>query len=156
MKLSQNQKIGITIAALVLLGATIYYFTRPKKDEEQKDEKEDKAVKDAYSSLLFETNKDVIKPSSYPALDEVVEVLNSNPDWKLELIGHTDNVGDAEFNLVLSAKRAVSVKKYLVSKGISERRITATGKGMLEPIASNDTEEGRSKNRRVDFNIIKA
>jgi outer membrane protein OmpA-like peptidoglycan-associated protein len=77
------------------------------------------------------------------------------PTWKLQIIGHTDNKGSEEYNLDLSTRRANSVKKYLISKGVNQDIITSEGKGETEPIDTNDTEQGREKNRRVEFIIIK-
>lgn len=122
-----------------------------------KNDKVDKILKDAYSNLTFEIAKATIKPTSFPFLDEIVTVM-ADPDaaqWKLEIKGHTDNVGDDEYNQKLSQMRADAVKKYLVSKGLLETRITAQGFGEKMPIASNDTKEGREKNRRVEFIVIK-
>ena len=75
--------------------------------------------------------------------------------WKLEIKGHTDNVGSESYNQKLSEERANSVKTYLISKGIEGSKITSSGFGLSKPIASNDTADGRAKNRRVEFIIIK-
>lgn len=116
--------------------------------------KETKVLKDAYDNLQFETGKAVIKNFSKPYLDELANVLNET-NWTLLLIGHTDNVGSDSDNLILSKKRAEAVKNYLVSKGIADVRITTIGKGESEPLVSNETEQGREKNRRVEFLITK-
>jgi outer membrane protein OmpA-like peptidoglycan-associated protein len=88
-------------------------------------------------------------------LDLVVALLKSNPKVKIELSGHTDNRGIPGQNLKLSQARVEKVKDYLVSKGISKNRITGKGYGGAKPIASNDTEETRLLNRRVEFTILK-
>ena len=88
-------------------------------------------------------------------MDELSDVLKQEPLWTLKIIGHTDNVGADDFNSELSKRRADSVRKYLVSKGVAEINITTEGKGETTPIASNDTEQGREKNRRVEFVITK-
>ncbi len=105
-------------------------------------------------NIFFDLGSDRIRPSSYAELDEVVKFMKENPGIKVEIAGHTDNIGSREFNLSLSQKRAENVANYLISKGISRDRIVAKGYGFDKPIASNDTEEGRAKNRRVEFKII--
>jgi len=80
--------------------------------------------------------------------------MQENASYKLEINGHTDNKGDAVKNKELSQKRADAVKKYITTKGISENRMTANGFGDTQPIADNKTEEGKAKNRRVEFKVI--
>jgi OOP family OmpA-OmpF porin len=116
--------------------------------------KETKVLKDAYNNLQFETGKAIILDISKPYLDELANVLKET-NWTLNLIGHTDNVGSDADNLILSKKRAEAVKIYLISKGIADVRINATGKGEAEPLVSNETLQGREKNRRVELIIIK-
>lgn len=108
----------------------------------------------ALKGVQFETAKDVILTSSYPVLNEVVSVLIKNPEYKLSIEGHTDNVGEDQANLSLSEKRATAVLNYLSSKGISKERMTSKGFGETQPKALNDTEEGKAINRRVEFNIV--
>jgi OOP family OmpA-OmpF porin len=103
----------------------------------------------------FDTAKWAIKPAGFQYLDEVVNVLKSNPDIKVEIQGHTDNRGAAEFNMMLSAKRANAVLEYLVNQGIAPDRLTAVGYGLTQPAASNATPEGRAQNRRVELKPIK-
>jgi len=98
----------------------------------------------------FDFNKAIIKQGYDKDIDDLVQVMKDNPDLKVVIEGHTDNVGTAEFNKELSQKRADAVKQYMVEKGIDANRITAKGFGFDRPIASNDTEEGRQKNRRVE------
>lgn len=105
--------------------------------------------------VLFEQGKTVLLPQSYPELDLVIAFLKSNPKVKIELSGHTDNRGIPGQNLKLSQARVEKVKSYLVSKGIDKKRITGKGYGGTRPIASNDTEETRLLNRRVEFTILK-
>ena len=102
-------------------------------------------------NVLFDTNKDVIKPAAYPLLDDVVMIFEKNPSMKVEIQGHCDNRGAAAYNMDLSLRRANSIKKYLISKGISESRLTAKGFGFTRPVGSNETEQGRSMNRRVEL-----
>jgi outer membrane protein OmpA-like peptidoglycan-associated protein len=88
-------------------------------------------------------------------LDDVATVMSENPHYHYNIQGHTDNRGKDEYNLKLSAKRARKVKEYLVLKGVDSNILTTEGLGSLQPIASNDTKEGRLLNRRVVFEIIK-
>ena len=105
--------------------------------------------------VLFEQGKTTLLAQSYPELDLVIAFLKSNPKVRIELSGHTDNRGIPGQNLKLSQARVEKVKSYLVSKGIEKRRITGKGYGGSRPIASNDTEETRLLNRRVEFTIKK-
>jgi outer membrane protein OmpA-like peptidoglycan-associated protein len=79
----------------------------------------------------------------------------ANPEVSVVITGHTDNVGSQKYNQALSLKRAQSVKNWLVEKGIASKRMRTVGRGMNEPIASNDTEEGRLQNRRMEFYVEK-
>lgn len=108
----------------------------------------------AIKGVLFNSGSADIKKESLSVLDQVVTVLSGHLNYKLNVNGHTDNLGDAAENLALSQDRAASVKKYLVSKGLAESRIVATGYGDTKPIADNATAEGKGKNRRVEFRII--
>jgi outer membrane protein OmpA-like peptidoglycan-associated protein len=111
-------------------------------------------LKTAFDNLEFESAKDVIFESSKPSLNELAEVLKKKTTWKLEIAGHTDNVGDDNGNLVLSKKRAEALKAYLVSQGVEEARLRTLYFGETKPIATNDTPEGRQKNRRVEMKIV--
>ncbi len=105
--------------------------------------------------IYFEFNKATIKPESYPILDSAAQILKDNPKIKVEIQGHTDNVGSAEYNKKLSLRRAQAVVNYFVQKhGIDIKRLRAVGYGEEKPIADNATEEGRALNRRVEFVII--
>jgi OmpA-OmpF porin, OOP family len=106
-------------------------------------------------NVLFAQAKTDILPESYPELDLVVNFLKANPNVRIELMGHTDGRGVHADNVKLSQQRVNRVKEYLVSKGIESRRITGKGFGGSKPIASNDTEESRRMNRRVEFVIRK-
>lgn len=110
-------------------------------------------LKTAFDNLEFEKLKDVISSSSFASLDELAEVMNKKPNWFLHISGHTDNGGDDQSNLILSKKRAESVKNYLVSKGVKEAQLKTFYYGESKPIATNDTEAGRQKNRRVEMEI---
>jgi OOP family OmpA-OmpF porin len=103
--------------------------------------------------VTFEFNKARLRPDSKTVLDTVVEILKRYPDMQVELAGHTDNVGSDEYNQKLSEKRAEAVRQYLVDAGIPSGNMTSAGYGEKEPIETNDTEEGRELNRRVELRI---
>jgi outer membrane protein OmpA-like peptidoglycan-associated protein len=106
--------------------------------------------------IQFKTGSAEILPESFGLLDEIVEVLKANPQIQLvQVEGHTDSTGGAAINRKLSNDRAAAVRAYLVKKGIAGKRLVAKGFGPDRPIASNDTDEGREQNRRVEFNIVK-
>jgi outer membrane protein OmpA-like peptidoglycan-associated protein len=102
--------------------------------------------------IYFDFDKDTIKPESEPVLKEIVKAMTDNPDWKLRVDGHTDNIGGDAHNLDLSKRRAASVKSALVERyHISADRLTTNGFGASSPIDRNDTLEGRARNRRVEL-----
>jgi len=107
----------------------------------------------ALNGIEFETGSAIIKPSSYPILNKVADLILQNKDWNVEIQGHTDSSGKEDDNQRLSQQRAQSVKAYLISKGVDGNQLTATGFGSSKPIASNSTAAGRAKNRRVVFNV---
>jgi len=102
-------------------------------------------------NVLFDFDKDVIKPAAFAQLDAVYEILEKNPAMSVELQGHTDNIGTKKYNMGLSLRRANSVAKYLQDKGISRDRLATTGFGFDKPVALNSTDFGRSLNRRVEI-----
>ena len=101
--------------------------------------------------IYFDTGSATIKPESEPALAEVVKLLSGSPELKVYVVGHTDNVGTLESNLKLSADRAASVVKTLAARGVAASRLKSAGVGPYSPLASNDTDGGKAKNRRVEF-----
>ncbi|MEQ1517947.1 MAG: OmpA family protein, partial [Usitatibacteraceae bacterium] len=101
--------------------------------------------------INFDTNKSDIKPDSQGTVAEVAKLLKSQAALKISIEGHTDNVGQAPANKVLSENRAKSVMKALVAQGIGANRLSAVGYGQEKPVADNRTEEGRAKNRRVEL-----
>lgn len=109
----------------------------------------DKAI--VLKNVLFETGAAILLPASFPELDVVADYLFRTPIVKLEVSGHTDNIGNAEQNLMLSEKRAKAVMDYLVSKSIDPGRISHKGYGSTKPIADNSSEDGRKQNRRVEL-----
>lgn len=125
--------------------------TIPNKGCPDIKEEEKQALKEAFDNLLFESGKAIIKSSSFPSLNKLAEVMRNNENTVLKIEGHTDNVGSDENNQQLSDNRSHAVEKYLISKGIDASRITAAGFGESRPVATNDTPQGRKKNRRVEF-----
>ncbi|MES2138849.1 MAG: OmpA family protein [Bacteroidota bacterium] len=108
----------------------------------------------ALKGIQFETGKDIIKKTSFTILDKVVDVMKTNPSYKLKIEGHTDDQGDDSKNMALSQKRADAVKAYLVKNGIdSSRVLSSTGFGETKPIGDNKTATGRAENRRVEFKV---
>ena len=108
----------------------------------------------ALQGIQFESGKDVLKSSSYKVLDEIVTILKENPEYSIDVCGHTDSSGNADKNLILSQKRADAVKKYFTDREIDEARINAVGYGINKPVADNNTAAGRAKNRRVEFKVV--
>ena len=106
-------------------------------------------------TVYFETNKAVIKPVSFPLLDEVAQVLIDNPEIHVRVEGHTDARGGDDFNMGLSEARASAVENYLVARGVAAERMESQGLGETKPIADNRTRSGRAQNRRVEFVITK-
>ena len=106
-------------------------------------------------NVLFERGTTSMIGNSTDDLQEVISLMQENPNMQIELSGHTDNTGRPDLNLLLSQDRADAVKKYLVEQGISEERVIAKGYGGSRPIASNNVEEERRKNRRVEFTVIR-
>ena len=107
-----------------------------------------------FDDLEFRTAKAIILDKSKPALEELSKVLQEKDDWRLEISGHTDNVGSAVSNMALSKKRAESVAKFLMEHGVEESHLIVKYFGETVPIADNNTAEGRQKNRRVHMEII--
>jgi outer membrane protein OmpA-like peptidoglycan-associated protein len=101
--------------------------------------------------ILFDTDSDHLKDESKPTLDSLVAAAKAQPTWSFGIEGHTDNVGGEVHNQTLSEKRAASVKAYLVEAGVAATRLTTQGFGATKPVASNETELGKSQNRRVEI-----
>ena len=171
--MNKGQKIALIIGSLVVLGGVgflIYKRLKNRSDCEKKGGKWDAKTKTckidapnafqeviakAYDNLTFKTGSATITQSSYKFLDDIAEYMKTNPAFSLSIVGHTDNVGETDYNQKLSEDRAEAVKSYLIKKGVGEISITAEGKGESEPIADNNTTEGREKNRRVVFSVTK-
>jgi OOP family OmpA-OmpF porin len=107
--------------------------------------------KAAVYGIYFDTGKSVVKPESNPSLEEITKLLKQNGALTLYVVGHTDNVGALDNNLKLSADRADAVAKALIGRGIAASRLKGAGVGPYCPVASNHTEEGKARNRRVEL-----
>ena len=170
MALSKGGKTALVIGSVVVIAGAIILIRRnmilkaKKKCADEGglwDSKKNKCMPNPLKDLLakslsdlnFKTGSAVITASSYPFLDEVAKSLSEYPELLLTLVGHTDNQGADEYNQTLSENRANAVRTYLIGKGIGDNKIVATGKGESEPISTNDTPEGREKNRRVVFSL---
>ncbi|MFP4655231.1 MAG: OmpA family protein [Methanohalobium sp.] len=160
IKLPEVKKYGVEITAddYLYFAEQVDFSALPaKNDSIKKDfnlEPIEVGKKVVIENIFFETGKAKLKPESYEALNKVVELLRNNKDLKLEIAGHTDNVGNYTTNKELSSSRAKSVVEYLVGHGIDESRLDHKGYSFKQPIAPNDTPEGRQKNRRVEFEIL--
>jgi outer membrane protein OmpA-like peptidoglycan-associated protein len=106
------------------------------------------------NAVRFETNKATLTTDAKANIDKLVPVFKEYSKTDIKIFGYTDSSGKPEYNLVLSEKRADAVKKYLVAHGISDSRFNIIGMGIADPIATNDTDAGKSENRRVEFAII--
>lgn len=122
---------------------------KPKPQIEQQLEKQKKAV---IYGIYFDFNEATIKKESQPVLKEIADAMKDNPDWVLTVNGYTDNIGGDRYNLELSQRRSAAVKKELVEHyGIAENRMTTGGSGAANPVDTNETLEGRARNRRVEL-----
>jgi outer membrane protein OmpA-like peptidoglycan-associated protein len=107
------------------------------------------------NNLFFDFDRAILKPESAPELDRIVTLMKEKPSLEIEIVGHTDNAGPDPYNLKLSERRAKAVVAYLSKKGIAKERTKAQFYGETKPVETNETEEGREKNRRVEFKILK-
>jgi len=105
-------------------------------------------------NIFFDAGKTVLKNESFAELERVATFLEENPHIKIEIAGHTDNVGKATSNQKLSQGRAQAVADFVISKGINKSRIVVKGYGSSKPVASNKTAAGKAENRRVEFTIL--
>jgi outer membrane protein OmpA-like peptidoglycan-associated protein len=112
-----------------------------------------KRIQFAAKNILFVTGSAKLQSKSFKGLNDVAKIMKENPDMKLAIDGHTDNVGSDAMNQKLSDNRSASVMNYLVSKGVDAGRITAQGHGETMPIATNNTAAGRQQNRRVELTL---
>jgi len=140
---------SVNVLDIPALGANSYYKT-PFTVNLQFDPPKTFVLDD----VEFDFGKATLRASSYGTLDDLVDYLNRKPNERIEIGGYTDNVGSDEKNMVLSLERAQSIVAYLVAKGIDNNRLVAKGYGANDPVAENDTEEGRQKNRRTEVKIL--
>ena len=105
-------------------------------------------------NIFFDTDKFDLKDASKTELNKLVDFLNKNSSLKIELSGHTDNIGDKKHNQILSNNRAKSVLEYLAENGILKDRLTSKGYGDTKPVVVNDSDEHRQMNRRTEFKVI--
>jgi outer membrane protein OmpA-like peptidoglycan-associated protein len=171
--MNKNVKIAVIIGSVLLLGGVGYLLYKRFKNRSECEKKGGKwdaktktckidapnafqeVIAKAYDNLTFKTGSATITTSSFKFLDDIADYMKANPSFSLSIVGHTDNTGSDEYNQKLSEDRAEAVKSYLVKKGVGEIGISAEGKGESEPIADNNTPEGREKNRRVVFSVTK-
>ena len=106
-------------------------------------------------NIYFDFDKTTLKNESFTELNKVVDFLKSNPSVEIEISGHTDSKGSDDYNASLSQGRSEEVVNYIISQGIDSYRLTAHGYGEAKPIDTNDSEEGRANNRRVEFTVMK-
>jgi len=137
------------------------------KDQKEKIEIEKNFVLQSYTEIIneqvaislenvfFDHNKHVLKPESYSELNRLAKFIKENKNLKIEISGHTDNVGTTQYNKQLSQKRANAVKNYLVTKNCTSSKLISKGYGETKPISDNDTDIGKAKNRRVEFKVVK-
>jgi outer membrane protein OmpA-like peptidoglycan-associated protein len=171
--MNKKAKIAVMIVSVLLLGGVGYLLYKRFKNRSECEKKGGKwdaktktckidapnafqeVIAKAYENLNFKTGSATITNSSFTFLDDIADYMKQNPSFSLSIVGHTDNTGSDEYNQKLSEDRAEAVKNYLVKKGVGEISISAEGKGESEPIADNNTPEGREKNRRVVFSVTK-
>lgn len=154
-----NNDYGIPIISMITTSDSINFYNRPSPVKTKP--KPDKVlianteikVNEAFiaSAINFENNSDKLLESAYPTLEVVAKFLLENTDFKLKIIGHTDNIGSPFANQKLSEDRARAVVRFLITKGIKTKQLIAIGRGENEPITENFSESGRRKNRRVEF-----
>jgi OOP family OmpA-OmpF porin len=115
----------------------------------------DETTKIVLNNVFFDFDKAELKQESYPELNRIATLMKEKGSIEVEIAGHTDATGDANYNLGLSKRRANAVAKYLISQGVAKDKIQVAFFGETKPVESNESVEGRKKNRRVEFRIIK-
>jgi outer membrane protein OmpA-like peptidoglycan-associated protein len=162
-KQAGNTILGAIIGAAVggAAGAYIGHYMDKQAAEIEQDlqgatvERVGEGIKITFNSgLLFDVNKATLRDASKAELAKLAQILNKYPDTNILVEGHTDNTGSEEYNLELSRQRAQSVENYLASLNVNPTRFTIMGYGESQPIATNETAEGRQQNRRVDLAIM--
>ena len=162
-KQSGHTVLGAILGAAVggAAGAYIGNYMDKQAEEMQRDiqgakiERIGEGIKITFDSgILFDVDKATLKDEAKTNIDKLAVILKKYPDTNVLIEGHTDATGTEEHNLELSKERAQSVSNYLAQLGVDPARFTATGYGELQPIASNDTQEGRQQNRRVELAVM--
>lgn len=143
--------IGIGIATGAILGALIGHALFDEEPPPPPPEAPPVKRKLVLRGVQFAFDKATLRPEGKPILDEAAKILNENPDVRVQVQGYTDGIGSVEYNLGLSDRRAATVKDYLVGQGVAADRLTTKGFGKADPVASNETAEGRAQNRRVEL-----
>jgi outer membrane protein OmpA-like peptidoglycan-associated protein len=159
----KNTIVGAIIGAAVggVAGAAIGHYMDKQAAEIERDiqgakvERIGEGIKITFESgILFDVNSSTLKPAAMENISKLATILNKYPDTDIRIEGHTDSTGNDQYNQELSVKRAESVSNYTKMQGIKGARITTIGYGKTQPIESNQTAEGRAKNRRVDIAIM--
>ena len=152
--------VWVAVEASEMTGDSQYVFTSVVTEEMKQEMTSDakawadeinKSGRAAVYGIEFDTGKATLRPESEKVLVQVAGLLNSQPDWKMKIEGHTDSTGTKQGNQTLSQQRAASVVAWLVKDGIAASRLTAVGMGDTKPIADNTTDAGRARNRRVEL-----
>ncbi len=153
--------VGAGLGALAGTGVGAYMDAQEKKLRQQTAGTGVDVIRDGDSLLLrmpsgitFAFDRAEVQPQFQPTLNEVAQTLSQYPKTYIDIYGHTDNVGTDAYNQALSERRAQSVSNYLVARGVLSARLATRGFGETQPIASNDTEQGRAANRRVEIKIV--
>lgn len=152
-----NYTVGVTAKGYIPAEETLQLNVNEKgtsKVIELKQPKIEKGLVFKLKAINFETGSNQLTTTSYDILNRMAEILLEYPQMVIEVAGHTDNVGNDQANLSLSQKRADAVKAYLIEKGVKASQMKAVGYGETQPVATNDTEEGRLQNRRVMFTVL--
>ena len=126
-------------------------MARIQQVEVQRQQAENELKLIVNDKILFNVNSSVLRTSALPTLNQIAGVLNRYPDARVVVTGYTDSTGTEAYNVALSKRRSESVRNYLISRGVDAARITAVGLGESDPIDTNQTAEGRQRNRRVEF-----
>lgn len=139
----------------VLLKKVPPILTVPVKPDDLSRQKLEPGKPILLKNIYFEFDKDELMPRSFVELNKLLVILRENPNMVIEIVGHTDNIGDDDYNKYLSRARAKSVVFFLLESNIAPKRLRYKGAGEKQPVAANDTEEGRAKNRRVEFIVVR-
>ncbi|MHB8929864.1 MAG: OmpA family protein [Melioribacteraceae bacterium] len=162
-KVAGNTTLGAIIGAAVggTAGALIGHYMDKQAEEMQKDiegakvERVGEGIKITFDSgILFATNSSTLETQAKTNIEKLATILNKYPDTNILVTGYTDSTGKEEYNQTLSEKRAKSVSDFTASKGVAASRMSIIGMGIKEPVASNDTPEGRRANRRVEIAVF--